>query len=222
VIERKTHIHGMKQRMNAYYLSPSGFSKASGIRDEIGAVMVEIRDDGKVLRLKVSEIDDATPVRITYCDIVREAIKRGQLSMLDLLQLDEMKRRALEVKERASDAYKRALTTAWRDGRVTASERFLIEELRRHLKISESQHKMLEGEILKKLAQTHMEFRRVYKGVLEIALSDGSISGPEEEIIENLRRTFMISREEHEELKAEVASTVCGPPGCAEDSGPLS
>ena len=100
VIERKTHIHGMKQRMNAYYLSPSGFSKASGIRDEIGAVMVEIRDDGKVLRLKVSEIDDATPVRITYCDIVREAIKRGQLSMLDLLQLDEMKRRALEVKER--------------------------------------------------------------------------------------------------------------------------
>jgi tellurite resistance protein len=134
--------------------------------------------------------------------------------MPELLTIDEKKRKALEVKERASDAYKRALLTAWRDGQVTATERFLVEELRKHLKITDAQHRALEEEILKKLAQDHMEFVRVYKGVLEIALSDGAISGPEEEILENLRRTFMISVQEHEELRAEVESTVCGPPRC--------
>src|SRR4030065_1281257 len=35
IVERKAHIQGMKQRMNGYYLTPAGFSRASGLRVRI-------------------------------------------------------------------------------------------------------------------------------------------------------------------------------------------
>ncbi len=211
IVERKAHIQGMKQRMNGYYLTPTGYAKAGELRERIEDIEVEIRDNGRTLHMKVCDIDDATPARVTYCDIVREAIAKGELTMADLINVDAKKRESLEAKERTSDTYKRALETAWRDGQVTATERFLIEELRRHLNISEAQHQALEAEILNRVAQDHMEFLRLYRGVLEIALSDGRISGAEAEIIEVLRKTFMISRKEHEGILADVKSTVCGP-----------
>ncbi len=213
IIERKAHIQGMKQRMNGYYLSSAGYSRANEIRERISQVMVEVRDDGRVLKMKVCDVDDATPAHVTFCDIVREAIANGQLTMADLLNINARKRAALEAKERVSDVYKRALETAWRDGQVTATERFLIEELRKHLNITDAQHQALEAEILKSVAQDHMEFLRIYRGVLEIALSDGQISGAEADIIRVLRKTFMISREEHDQLLSDVESTICGPPG---------
>ena len=214
IVERKAHIQGMKQRMNGYYLASSGYSKASAIRDRIKDIEVDVRDNGHTVKMKVCEVDDMTTSRITYCDIVREAIAKGELTLPGLMNLDAKKREALETKERSTDTYKRALETAWRDGQVTATERFLIEELRKHLNITDAQHKALEEEILKHVAQDHMEFLRAYRGVLEIALSDGEISGAEAEIVEVLRKTFMISRKEHESLLADVESTICGPPGC--------
>ena len=97
---------------------------------------------------------------------------------------------------------------------VTATERFLVEELRKHLEISEEQHRLLEIEIVRRLAQDHMEFRRIYRMVLEVALADRVISGPEGDILEGLRRVMRISRKEHEDLVKEVEVSVCGPPGC--------
>lgn len=213
VTERKAHIQGMKQRMNGYYLTSSGFDKARALRQRIGAVAVELRDNGRTIKMKVSQVDDATPARVTFCDIVREAIQNGELSLRSLLEIDARKREALEEKESSTDIYRRALHTAWRDGQVTATERFLIEELRRHLNISDSQHQALEEEILKKVAQDHMEFLRIYRGVVEIAMSDGDISGTEADIIEILRRNFMISQEEHVSILSEVETVVRGPPG---------
>jgi hypothetical protein len=214
IVERKAHIQGMKQRMNGYYLTTSGYSKATDMRGRVGGIEVDVRDNGRTLRMKVCEIDDVTPARITYSDIVREAIANGRLTLPDLLSVDARKRTALEAKEMDSDIYKRALQTVWRDGQVTATERFLIEELRKHLNITDTQHQMLEGEILKHVAQDHMEFIRMYRGVLEIAMSDGKISGAEAEILQFLRKTLMITRKEHDELLADVESTICGPPGC--------
>lgn len=218
LVERKAHIQGMKQRMNGYYLTSTGYSKATEIRDRICHTEVDVKDNGHTRRMKVCDIDDMTPARVTYSDVVRLAIENGQLTLPDLLNIDAKKRAALEAKERVTDTYKRALETAWRDGQVTATERFLIEELRRHLNITEAQHQALEAEILKQVAQDHMEFLRIYRGVLEIAMSDGQVSGAEAEIIEVLRKTFMISRKEHEEMLSDVESTICGPPGARDDS----
>lgn len=216
ILERKAHIQGMKQRMNGYYLTSNGYSKATAMRDRVGSVTVPVRINGATKTMKVMDIDDSTSVHITLCDIVREALLGNGLEMDVLETVESRKRSALEEKEQDSDIYKRALQTAWRDGRVTATERFLVEELRKHLNISDAQHRTLEGEIIKRLAQDHMEFRRIYRTVLEVALADKQISGPEESILDGLRRVMRISRKEHDGLVKEVELSVCGPPGCGE------
>jgi hypothetical protein len=214
VVERKAHVESMKQRMNGYYLTPGGYSQAVALRRRVSEAIVPVEMDGKTVEMKVEDIDDSTSVHITLSDIVREAICEGSLRMSALESVEERKRAALEEEEQSSDVYKRALMTAWHDGRVTATERFLVEELRKHLKISDEEHKRLESEIVKRLAQDHMEFRRIYRSVLEVALADREISGPEERILENLRRIMRLSRREHEELVREVEILFCGPPAC--------
>ena len=217
IVERKAHIQGMKQRMSGYYLTPCGYSKAVTLRNRLSDVRVPIDVDGVVRDMKVSQIDNATSVHITFSDIIREAMIGRHLDMKSLEDVESKKRESLEEKEQDSDIYRRALLTAWHDGRVTATERFLVEELRKHLKITDEQHRKLEAEIVKKLAQDHMEFRRIYRTVLEIALSDKVISGPETSILEGLRRIMRISREEHDELVKVVEASIYGPPGCEED-----
>jgi hypothetical protein len=211
VTERKAHIRGMKQRMNGYYLTTSGCSRSGEIRGRIRSVIVPIKVNGNVVERKVCEIDDMTPARVTFCDIVREAMHHGRLDIEDLNKVDAKKRELIEAEDQASQAYKRALQTVWRDGVVTATERFLVEELRKHLKISDDQHRVIEEEILKKLAQTHMEFMRIYRSVLAVALADGTVSGPEVEILESLRRMFRISQQEHDELTRDVMFEITGP-----------
>lgn len=212
VVQRKAHMKGMKQRMNGYYLSPSGFARSSELRERIGDLVVPVTMKGKVERMKISEIDDVTSVHITFCDIVTEAVLKGNLDMGSLEMIESRKLRVIEKKDEATEAYRRALATAWRDGRVTATERFLIEELRSILKISEKKHGALEAEILKKLAEDHMEFLRIYSEVLEIALSDGHIDGPEVNILESLRRMLRISREDHDALVRDIRMELFGPP----------
>jgi tellurite resistance protein len=215
--ERKAHVQGMKQRMNGYYLTSFGHSRAVTLRNRISAVVVPVRIAGDIRKMRVSEIDDSTSVHITLSDIVREAIQGEGLDMSRLETVGARKREALEEKEQDSEIYKRVLQTAWRDGRVTATERFLVEELRKHLEISDEQHHLLEAEIIKKLAQDHMEFRRIYRTALEVALADKVISGPEALILEGLRQAMRISREEHDELVKDVEVSICGPPGCEGD-----
>lgn len=217
VFERKAHVEGMKQRMNGYYLTTGGYARAKELRAKVENCIVPVTVDGKMSEMKVADIDDSTSIDITLCDIVREAIQSSMLDMSSLEDIERKKREALEEEEEASETYKRALQTAWHDGRVTATERFLVEELRKHLKVTEEQHRILEQEIVRKLAMDHMEFRRIYRTVLEVALADRVISGPEEAILEGLRRVMRISRREHEELVKEVDLAVCGPPGCEKD-----
>ena len=217
VTERKAHIEGMKQRMNGYYLTAGGYSKAKELRARVEGYVVPVRMDGRTSEMKVADIDDATSIHITLCDIIREAIQAGTLEMASLEDIERKRREALEKEEQGSEIYKRALLTAWRDGRVTATERFLVEELRKHLKITEEEHGLLEQEIVRRLAQDHMEFRRIYRTVLEVALGDKMISGPEEAILDNLRRVMRLTRQEHEDLVREVELAVCGPPGYERD-----
>ena len=217
VAERKAHVHGMRQRMNGYYLTSCGYSKAADLRNKVSGTEVPILVDDEVKEMKVGDIDDATPARVTLCDIAREAMLKKELRMSDLESVETRKREEIETKEQDTEVYKRALQTAWRDGRVTATERFLVEELRKHLNITDEQHRILEDQIVHKLAQDHMEFRRIYRKVLEVSLADKVISGPEVEILEELRRVMRISRHEHEELVKEVETAICGPPGCEKD-----
>ncbi|UCE90854.1 MAG: hypothetical protein JSV90_05325 [Methanobacteriota archaeon] len=213
LIQRKAHVKGMRQRMNGYYLSPVGYAKATELKEALAEVVVPVNTNKGVQDMRLDEIDEATSVHITFCDIVTEAVTSGRLDMASLESIETRRLRAISATDAATEAYRRALATAWRDGKVTATERFLIEELRSTLKVSEEQHRTLEAEILKKLAEDHMEFRRIYRSVLEIALSDGVVEGPEADILESLRRMLRISQDEHDEIHRDLEYEIFGPGG---------
>ncbi len=211
MMQRKAHIKGMKQRMNGYYLSPIGYAKAEEMKKSLSEIVVPVQTGGGVVEMRLDEIDEATSVHISFCDIVTEAVTNGRLELKSLESIEARRLQMLQAADTATEAYRRALSTAWRDGKVTATERFLIEELRSILKVSEEQHRSLEGEILKKLAEDHMEFRRIYRAVLEIALSDGVLEGAEVDILASLRRMLRISQEEHPELLEDLQFEIFGP-----------
>jgi hypothetical protein len=213
LVQRKAHIRGMKQRMNGYYLSPVGHVKAKEMKEALAGIVLPVKTETGMVEMRLDEIDEATSVHISFCDIVTEAVTSGCLDMESLETIEARRIQAITVTDTATEAYRRALETAWRDGKVTATERFLIEELRTTLKVSEEQHRLLECEILKKLAQDHMEFRRIYRSVLEIALSDGVVEGAEAEILDNLRRMFRITQDEHDEILGDLQHEIFGPGG---------
>lgn len=211
VVQRKAHVKDMKQRMNGYYLSSSGYAKAEELRQSLSDIMVPVRFANEVVEMPLNRIDEATSAHITFCDIVTEAVLNGCLDMASLEGIEERRIEIIKVKDEATEAYRKALATAWRDGRVTATERFLIDQLRETLKIPVEKHRSLECEILKKLAEDHMEFRRIYRNVLEIALADGQLEGTEKEILKSLRRMLRISHEEHQALTNELELELFGP-----------
>jgi tellurite resistance protein len=211
VVQRKAHITGMKQRMNGYYLSSRGYSKAEEMRRALSVIVVPVRFQNDVVEMLIDKIDETTSAHITFCDIVTEAVTNGCLDMASLEGIEERRIAVIKVKDEATEAYRRALATAWRDGKVTATERFLINQLRETLRITDEKHRSLECEILKKLAEDHMEFRRIYWNVLEIALSDGQLEGPEADILKSLRRMLRISSEEHRTMQKELEFELFGP-----------
>lgn len=211
VVQRKAHVKGMKQRMNGYYLSALGFSKADEMRQSLSGVVVPVKFPNQVVEMPLNKIDEATSVHITFCDIVTAAVVNGSLDMESLEGIEVRRIADLTASDEATEAYRKALSTAWRDGKVTATERYLIDQLRETLKISEEEHRSLECEILRKLAEDHMEFRRIYRQVLEIALADGQIEGAEKEILNTLRRMLRVSGEEHETMARELQTELFGP-----------
>ena len=213
VVQRKARITDMKQRMNGYYLSSLGYARAEEMRTAINDIVVPVRFGDDVVEMPIGKIDETTSAHITFCDIVTEAVVNGCLDMASLENLEERRIDSIKSKDEATEAYRKALATAWRDGKVTATERFLINQLRETLKIPDDKHRSLECEILKKLAEDHMEFRRVYRHVLEIAMADGQIEGPEAEILKSLRRMLRISSEEHEMMVKELETELFGPYG---------
>ena len=215
VVQRKAHVKGMKQRMNVYYLSSDGRERSADMRTRLNSLIVPVRNGDMTVDMRMDEIDEATPARITLCDIVTQAVVQGCLDIGALERIESGRFESSRAEDEATQSYKRALRTAWRDGKVTATERFLIDELRSLLRISESEHQVIEEEILKALAQDRMEFMRIYRKVLEIAMEDGSVEGPEVEILKSLRRMLRISQEEHAGMLEELKMEFFGPEGAA-------
>ncbi|HUV60834.1 MAG TPA: hypothetical protein VMW71_01515 [Thermoplasmata archaeon] len=211
VVQRKAHITGMKQRMNGYYLSSRGYANVEEMREALSAIIVPVRLQDNVVEMRIDKIDEATSAHITFCDIVTEAVTNGCLDMMSLEGIEERRIAAIKVNDEATEAYRRALSTAWRDGKVTATERYLIDQLRETLKITDEKHRSLECEILKKLAEDHMEFRRIYRNVLEIALSDGQLEGSEADILKTLRKMLRISSDDHRMMQKELELELFGP-----------
>jgi len=205
LVERKAHIEGMRQRMLAYYLAPKGWERASRIREHLSTIRVPIRVSGEIREMTLEEIDKATSVRLTFSDIVREAMDTPLLDMAHLETIDERRKREMDERLEKIEAYAKAMLTAWQDGKVTATEQLLLEQLREHLQITELDHKRIESDVLGRVLGTMEDERKTYRDVLRHARSGGKITQRVRETLDEVRRLLHIPKDEAERIEREVA-----------------
>ena len=188
--ETKAHIEGEKQRMLAYYLAPRGWERAVAIKRSLAAIRVPVRDRGQIRSMTLEEIDRATSVHLTFSDIVREAMNVEVLDLEYLNGIDERRKKAMDERLQRLEDYARALMIAWKDGRVSATERLLIEQLREHLGVSREEHERIESEVMEEVLANR---EGIYRAVAEEAIDDGPITDDERELLEALRKKLGLS-----------------------------
>ena len=206
VSERKAHIEGMKQRMLAYHLTPNGWERARHIREHLATIRVPIRVGEEVREMTLDEIDHATSVRLTFSDVVREAVDHPLLDLAELEQVDERRKREMDERLAKIEAYAKAVLTAWQDGKVTATEQLLLEQLREHLEISELDHRRIETDVLHRVLGTMEDERKTYRDVLRHARSRGGVTPKVRELLDEVRRLLHVPKDEAERIEREVAS----------------
>lgn len=209
--ERKAHIEGMKQRMLAYYLGTKGWERAGRIREFLSSVRVPIRVEDQVREMTLDEIDKATSVRLTFSEIVREAMANPTLDMAYLETIDDRRRREMDERLEKIEAYAKAMLTAWQDGKVTATEQLLLEQLREHLLISELDHKRIESDVLARVLGTMEDERKTYRDVLRHARAAGKLTAKVRETIDDVRRLLHISKDEAGRIEREVIAETTPP-----------
>jgi hypothetical protein len=190
LVETKAHIEGEKQRMLAYYLAPRGWERAMAIKGRLSTLRIPVVVAGTTKDMSLEEIDRATSVHLTFSDIVREAMTVDRLDLEYLEGIDERRKRAMDDRVKRVEDYTRAVMTAWKDGRVTATERLLVEQLRDHLGISREEQERIESQVLEEVLENRSG---IYRAVAEEAVEDGPITKDERELLEVLRKKLGLS-----------------------------
>ena len=97
--------------------------------------------------------------------------------------------------------YTRAVMTACKDGRVTATERLLVEQLRENLGISREEQDRIETQVIEEVLEDRTG---IYRAVAEEALEDGPITEDERELLEALRKKLGLSAHDCREVEAVI------------------
>src|SRR3989440_12258929 len=205
LVETKAHIEGEKQRMLAYYLAPRGWERAVAIKERLSTIRVPVVIAGVTKDMTIHEIDSATSVHLTFSDIVREAMNVEKLDLEYLEGIDDRRKRAMDERVKRLEDYTRAVMTGLKDGRVTATERLLVGQLRENLGNSKEQ----QGRRQSPLIQEVLEDRTgIYGAVAEEALEDGPITEDERELLEALRKKLGLSSHDCREIEADIVKPV--------------
>jgi hypothetical protein len=201
LVETKAHIEGEKQRMFAYYLAPRGWERANAIKQRLATIRVPVVVAGVTKEMSLEEIDHATSVHLTFSDIIREAMTVDRLDLEYLEGIDDRRKRAMDERVKRLEEFTRAVMIAWKDGRVTATERLLVEQLRENLGISREEQQRIESEVMEDVLENRTG---IYAAVAEEALEDGPITEDERELLEALRKKLGLSSHDVRAIESEI------------------
>jgi hypothetical protein len=144
--------------------------------------------------MTLEEIDKSTSVRLTFSDIVREALRVDLLDLADLEKIDDRRRQDMDERVKKLEAYTRALMTAWKDGRVTATERLLLDQLREHLGVTREEHDRMEAEAIHLAEDAVSDRMELYRIVASEAFDHGGAGPRGREMLEALRKALQIPK----------------------------
>jgi DNA-binding MarR family transcriptional regulator len=207
VLTRVSHVKGAKQRKKVYHLSPRGKELGRKIWETLGKKEVVLRgEDGSDKVMTVSELCFTHQVGRSPVQIIM-ALREG--NVYDPTKAGEI---VLEPEdERPSDTegyltiYRKALSRAWDDNILTREEAAILSELRAALRISDSDHRRLQEEVLvsKDIDDDGMGRMRLFTEVLEVALRDGKITQDEQDMLDELRKLLGIEDDVYRGILAE-------------------
>ena len=188
--EKIAHVIGKKQRMKTYHLTNNGEAKAHELRDCITNLTINVRDSKD--RLKITTIKDIENI-VKGLNSLAEIISCiGKDGVIDLRNT-VINQTEQEIHFDRLKIYKRALEQAWKDGKMTISERDILLNLRNSLNISKKEHIHIQEQILENIKKINTsEAVEVYNIALEQALADNRISEDERAILERIKRHFNI------------------------------
>lgn len=188
--EKTAHVQGKTQRMKTYHLTQNGQAKAQEIKKCITNFTITIQDtQGKLKKTTINNVQNHIKGTISIAEIISCLNQEG---VIDLKLTTPTKIKSEGTPDHLH-IYKKALEQAWKDGKMTRSERDILNNLRTSLNISEKQHLQLEEKILNNIEKnTSSEAVQVYKIALEQALADKHISKDERAILEKIRKHFKI------------------------------
>src|SRR5439155_1541910 len=190
--DRRTH-HGKD------YAARRGWERAVAIKERLSKIKVPVVIAGVAKDMTIQEIDSVTSVHLTFSDIVREAMNVDKLDLEYLEGIDERRKRAMDERVKRLEDYTRAAMTAWKDGRVTATERLLVEQLRENLGISREEQERIESEVLEEVIENRAG---IYRAVAAQALEDGPATEDVRELLEALRKKLGLSSHDCREIEA--------------------
>ena len=188
ITEKTAHVIGKTQRMKTYHLTINGQAKALELKNCILTLPIAIRDTQG--QLKKTTINNAQQIIQGINSLAEILSCINQDGIIDLTKTVE-KPPLQQKKQGRLYIYRKALEQAWKDGKMTRSERDILQNLRNSLNISEKQHLKMEEQILEKVEKNPTsEAAQVYKIALEQALADKHISKDERAILEKIRKHF--------------------------------
>jgi hypothetical protein len=190
--ERMAHVIGKPQRMKSYFLTRNGVEEALKLKNYLMDLSIKVKDGkGSIKEMAVMEIVSIINGPYTLGEVVSNISPEG---IFDIEKLkDRQKEGKKETLSNNLTIYKRVLTQAWKDERITSDEREILQNLRESLNITQKNHLRLEEEILKKVEKkSDRKVIEVYQTVLEQALVDGKITEDEKAILEMIKKRFHI------------------------------
>ncbi len=190
ITENTAHVQGQPQRMKTYHLTLNGEAKAQELKDSITNLTIHLRDtQGNLKETTIKDIQTIVKGLHSLAELLSCITEEG---IIDLTQTTQPPQKEQQKDDRIT-IYQKALEQAWKDGKMTRSERDLLLNLRKSLNITEKQHLQYEEEILKDIKATvSSEVMEVYKIALKQALEDNRISPDERAILEKIRKHFNI------------------------------
>jgi hypothetical protein len=172
-VEQETrHVPGARQRCRVYGLTASGIEAANPLRASI------------VDRTVLTEDGDATIGAIAGHEIPLLAV----LSRIDRKGRYDPDLGEVEMAEEEDGGtlYRKILHRAWNDGKLTSTERSMLDDLSMHLGIEPDRSDEIEKAVMVEREESKDEHIPIFLEVLECAWLDAEISEDEQAMLDSL------------------------------------
>lgn len=205
VEERVSHIKKSPRKQKVYFLTQEGFGFANNLKERFLAASIRFQTEIEVYdEITMGNAMERLGEDTTILDIILNLSEDNIIDPEIYKKTEELTFQEFQEQKASMDAtkeevYKTALKRAWADKKITADEKAILDDLKKVLRISETEHKTLESEALRELELS--DYLIIYETAMKEALKDGIITDDEFSILENLRKKLRISEKTEREMK---------------------